>query len=288
MKVLPLSILTLVGAILVTTATYGGNNALGQFVPPGQVIPPLNADPTTFATFVVRIPPGAAANDTIHFYPQEINIPSETMIAWVNGDPAVKHTVTSGLPEDAASGDAFNSGVLPYPSFFQYRFDEAGEFPYHCSMHPFLAGTVRVSDERQQGEHFDFASGTGPIFNMTEHERTLLTFKPTSFEISEDRPATKYNLTLLKEAENQETSKVFSSTFVVRNNNLQVELVPDNSTETIVSGPDVSFPLTGAFHARGDFLNETGNYTARVEVIAMGFDPPSAPLADEFRLEVTN
>lgn len=282
MKVLPLSILTLVGAILVTTTTYGGNNALGQ------VIPPLNADPTTFATFVVRIPPGAAANDTIHFYPQEINIPSETMIAWVNGDPAVKHTVTSGLPEDAASGDAFNSGVLSYPSFFQYRFDEAGEFPYYCSIHPFLTGTVRVSDERQQGEHFEFASGTGSIFNTTDQKRTLLTFKPTSFDISQDRPAINYNLTLFREAEGQETSKVFSNIFVVRNNNLQLELIPDNSTETIVYGPDVSFPLTGAFHAKGDLLNETGTYIARVEVTAMGFDPPPEPLADEFRLEVAN
>lgn len=282
MKVSLLSILILVGAILVAAITYGGNNNAR-----GQVIPPLNADPMTFATFVVRIPPGAAANDTIHFYPQEINIPSETMIAWVNGDPAVKHTVTSGLPGDVESGSAFNSGVLPYPSFFQYRFDEAGEFPYHCSIHPFLTGTVNVSDERQQGEHFEFASGTGSTFT-TDQKRTLLTFKPTSFEISENRPAVNYNLTLFREAEGQETSKVFSNTFVVRNNNLQVELIPDNSTETIVYGPDVSFPLTGAFHAKGDFLNETGTYIARVEVTAIGFDPPPEPLADEFQLEVVD
>jgi plastocyanin len=281
MKILLLSIMTLVGAILVT-ATYSGNNALGQ------VIPPLNASPETFAPYVVRIPPGAAANDTIHFYPQEINIPSETMIAWVNGDPAVKHTVTSGSPGDEDSGEAFNSGALPYPSFFQYKFDEAGEFPYHCSMHPFLTGIVSVNDERQQGEHFEFASGTGSTFNTTEHERTLLTFKPTSFEGYENRPAINYNLTLFREAEGEETSKVFSENFVVRNNDLQVELVPDNSTETTVSGPVRSFPLTGAFLARGDFMNETGNYTARVEVTAMGFEPPPGPLADEFRFEVVN
>ena len=83
----------------------------------------LNPVPTTeevIATYVVRIPPGAALEDSpIHYYPDNIAIPSGITVAWFNDDPGQPHTVTSGLPDSPESGAMFNSGIIPYTSFFQ-------------------------------------------------------------------------------------------------------------------------------------------------------------------------
>lgn len=70
------------------------------------------------------------------FEPSEIRIrPGET-VRWVNEDPVV-HTVT-------ADDGAFDSGPIQPGEGYSRRFDEPGEYPYHCTPHPFMKAVVIV------------------------------------------------------------------------------------------------------------------------------------------------
>jgi len=69
-------------------------------------------------TYLGRIVPGAAEkNNTLHYYPQNIAVPSATTIAWFNDEPGQPHTGTSGTPDSSESGKQFNSGIIPFTSF---------------------------------------------------------------------------------------------------------------------------------------------------------------------------
>jgi plastocyanin len=115
------------GAILLT---FGGLSAYGQEVR-GQ--------------YIVDIPAGAYQAGEEHYVPADIAIPVGTTIAWFNDDPNQQHTVTSGTPNSAESGNLFDSGVIAEGAFFQYTFDAPGEFMYYCTMHPGMIGNVLVN-----------------------------------------------------------------------------------------------------------------------------------------------
>lgn len=237
-------------------------------------------------TYISRIPPGAAFEGNLfHYYPEDIAIPAGTTIAWFNDDPGQLHTVTSGTPDDEAnSGKVFNSGGIPYTSFFQYTFEEAGTFDYYCAIHPWITGTATVSSAVEQGQYFEIRSGTGPTLNLTENDRTMFDFKPIAIPPQETTPIT-YNVSLL--APNRQT--VFSESFFVLNNDLQVELI-NNATAAnglSVYGPDFSDPITGTYHIMGYLFETSGEYAIRVEIIAIGDDQPDERIVDEFRMQVT-
>jgi len=50
----------------------------------------------------------------------------------------VGHTVT-------ANGASFASGTIANGASFSHTFGVAGSFPYHCSIHAFMTGTVTVN-----------------------------------------------------------------------------------------------------------------------------------------------
>jgi plastocyanin len=76
------------------------------------------------------------------FSPSPLVISAGASVTWTNRD-AIEHTVTSGSPD--APGSAFDSGFLNQEQAFSYRFDEPGEYPYFCLRHPFMQGTLEVS-----------------------------------------------------------------------------------------------------------------------------------------------
>lgn len=71
------------------------------------------------------------------FGPDEIVVEVGESVAWINEDEVV-HTVTS---DDEG---AFDSGPIQPGEGYSRRFDEPGEYPYHCTPHPFMKGVVRV------------------------------------------------------------------------------------------------------------------------------------------------
>lgn len=71
------------------------------------------------------------------FSPATVHIPGGTTVMWVNNDK-VEHEVVS-------DNGAFDSGVLSPGASFNYTFTQAGDYPYHCSIHPSMTGIIVVS-----------------------------------------------------------------------------------------------------------------------------------------------
>jgi len=253
----------------------------------------LNPVPTTeevVATYVVRIPPGAALQDSpIHYYPDNIAIPSGITVAWFNDDPGQPHTVTSGAPESPENGAIFNSGIMPYTSFFQHTFDsqlDNQEIVYHCEIHPWRTAKVSVSAAFEQGHYFVFASGSGQVLNLTEHDRTLIDFRPLTVSTDSTTPLT-YNITIMEGGADNATTTFSKSFFAIGNNDLQLELIPrPDQNKTIVYGPDVTDPVTGAYHVEGNFVKPGNEYTIRAEITSIGNDEPPGRVVDDFAFRV--
>jgi len=71
------------------------------------------------------------------FSPAELTVPVGTTVTWTNDD-STNHTVTSN---DAV----FESATLAAGDTFDFTFTQAGEFPYHCSLHPSMTATIIVT-----------------------------------------------------------------------------------------------------------------------------------------------
>jgi plastocyanin len=71
------------------------------------------------------------------FDPAELTVAVGTTVAWTNRD-AMSHTVT-------ADAGAFDSGALGNGETFKWTFDQPGEFPYSCTIHPSMHGTITVT-----------------------------------------------------------------------------------------------------------------------------------------------
>jgi plastocyanin len=70
------------------------------------------------------------------FNPASLTIVKGAKVTWTNDD-STTHTVTSDT-------GAFDSGNLSPSNTFTHQFNDAGTFPYHCTIHPFMKGTISV------------------------------------------------------------------------------------------------------------------------------------------------
>lgn len=68
------------------------------------------------------------------FDPQEIRVNKGDAVIWINKD-TVPHTVKSEL---------FYSDNINPGENFTYKFDKLGSYPYSCTQHPQMIGTVVV------------------------------------------------------------------------------------------------------------------------------------------------
>ncbi len=71
------------------------------------------------------------------FAPLSITVKVGTTVTWTNQD-ASPHTVT-------ADDGSFDSGSLAQGATFSQTFTKAGTFPYHCTFHSTMHGTVTVT-----------------------------------------------------------------------------------------------------------------------------------------------
>ena len=62
-------------------------------------------------------------------------------VIWLNEDSAF-HSVTSGSYEEPT--DLFDSGHMDPYGIFTYTFEEPGMYPYFCTLHPWMAGNIKV------------------------------------------------------------------------------------------------------------------------------------------------
>jgi plastocyanin len=68
------------------------------------------------------------------FNPETITIGKESRVTWVNKD-AGTHSVDAG---------EFSSGPLGQGENYSYQFMNVGTYPYRCSFHPYMEGTIIV------------------------------------------------------------------------------------------------------------------------------------------------
>ncbi len=74
--------------------------------------------------------------DNFTFGPRELTVAAGTTVTWTNLDD-IPHTVVS-------DDGVFKSEVLDTDDAFSFTFDRPGTFPYFCSIHPKMVGTVVV------------------------------------------------------------------------------------------------------------------------------------------------
>jgi amicyanin len=73
------------------------------------------------------------------FNPAQLTIKAGTTVVWTN-DEDVPHTVKAS----AGSGVQFESGTLNKGQSFQFTFTKPGTYPYECTLHPDMKGTITV------------------------------------------------------------------------------------------------------------------------------------------------
>lgn len=71
------------------------------------------------------------------FSPESVTVPVGTTVTWTNADSEA-HTVT-------AKDNTFHSPTMDTGATFQYTFTKPGTYPYLCTIHPFMLGTVVVT-----------------------------------------------------------------------------------------------------------------------------------------------
>jgi len=69
-------------------------------------------------------------------FEQGITVTAGTAVRWENRD-GVPHTVT-------ADDSAFDSGPLQTNDTFEFLFEAAGTFAFHCNVHPSMTATITV------------------------------------------------------------------------------------------------------------------------------------------------
>ena len=73
-----------------------------------------------------------------NYTPNDLTVPVSATITWTNMG-AVAHTVT------ADDGASFDSGNLDPQATFTFTPDTPGTFPYHCTFHPWMTGSLTVT-----------------------------------------------------------------------------------------------------------------------------------------------
>src|SRR5215467_15825295 len=74
--------------------------------------------------------------DNFSFGPQSVTVAAGSTVKWTNRDD-IPHTVVS-------TEGVFKSRVLDTDESFSFTFSKPGNYPYFCSIHPHMTGSVVV------------------------------------------------------------------------------------------------------------------------------------------------
>ena len=96
---------------------------------------------------------GGVTIEDFAFAPRTITVDVGDTVTWTNRD-GVEHTAT-------ADDGAFDTGLLGRGQSGSHTFDQAGSFPYHCTPHPNMTGTVVVRAASGDGAAAGGGGSTG-------------------------------------------------------------------------------------------------------------------------------
>jgi plastocyanin len=123
-----------IAGAIVATYVLSGNMNMGV-EGSGNSIQQPTATPIPSNSTVVRIVANAGSNS---FSPNPVEVKVGETVTWIN-DESGRHTVTS-------KDGVFNSELMGRGQSFSYTFDKVGEYPYSCSPHSNMVGTVVVTE----------------------------------------------------------------------------------------------------------------------------------------------
>lgn len=85
-----------------------------------------------------------------YYQPEAASVSLGTVVLWEN-PTATHHTVTQdGCEEGGAC--LFDSGAIPPSGIFELPELPPGQYPYHCTLHPIMRGTVVVTGPNHPSE----------------------------------------------------------------------------------------------------------------------------------------
>ena len=156
------------------------------------------------AVAVLYVPAAGAATSnvsivsaTVGFSPSSITINVGDTVKWTNNDTTTTHTVTS-----TDSPAAFDSGNVAPQGTFSHTFNAPGDYPYHCSIHTNMTGSVSV-----QGS----TSTTGQATTTTRPATTTTTAKATTTS-SSLKPTTTSSSSTTSSSDTTETTEEDTTT----------------------------------------------------------------------------
>jgi amicyanin len=112
--------------------------------PVATTAPPATPLPVATPVFVPKETTPTVSDNTIRiqnmaFNPPTMTVKAGAIVRWVNNDE-VPHTVIF----TKESGLACGTGIMSSSQSCSVKFDETGTFPYTCSIHPSMQGTIIV------------------------------------------------------------------------------------------------------------------------------------------------
>jgi len=229
------------------------------------------------------------------FIPSPVNIAIGDTVKWVNDDTAA-HTSTSGSAADGPDGN-WDSSLVMVDKSFSHTFDEAGEFPYFCMVHPWMTGMVIVSEamaeeEDMMEEEEAMMSGVNlgldivPMlpFDNTANDMVTLSFTAKSDVLKGDSGAVNhldYKVMIAKDG-----NEIWSEQFHEHDGNLELQITPSEGSFSVTGGEEVGSTETKAFMVSGPVFMDNGNYQITGQIVGIEFNPLPTPLTDEFNMQV--
>jgi plastocyanin len=78
------------------------------------------------------------------FLPQTVTVPVGTTVTWTNLD-TVQHQIANSATPTIGPELLFKSKILGNSDSFSFTFTGAGTYQYICILHPFMRGTIFVT-----------------------------------------------------------------------------------------------------------------------------------------------
>lgn len=132
-------ILLLAGCGTSTSSGTNANTAAPTTAPtaaPTETAAPAGTTSSNSSVAQVKI---SESNDKYGFAPATLTVAKGTRVEWSNASDA-PHTVTSD------SGTTLASSIIsPSGGTFDFTFTQPGTYTYHCTVHPYMKGTIVVT-----------------------------------------------------------------------------------------------------------------------------------------------
>jgi len=141
---------------------------------------PLSTNVFAQTSYEVKMPTGSSDPQAPYFW-QSVKDGSTTgiveilvgdTIVWSNADTAF-HTVTSGSETDGLDG-LFDSKEFGPGNSFKYKFSEIGHYPYYCTLHPWMKGTIIVTSGYSIIPNVGKQTGDGNTYFNVEYDFSRL------------------------------------------------------------------------------------------------------------------